>query len=80
MLMRNDRNVMANLKPGEHKGRSFFFQSVTQATKKKNFEYFRKAPTLDLDVTISDAIPVSYTKHMGAKATKQGSSGKHPAH
>ena len=25
MLMRNDRNVMANLKPGEHKERSFFF-------------------------------------------------------
>ena len=58
----------------------FFFQSVTQATKKKNLSTSERRRAYDLDVTCSDALAVSYTRHMGAKATKRGSSDKHPAH
>lgn len=47
MLMRTDRNVMMNFKGGEHmRNNAFFFQSVTQATKKKDFEYSRKVSSL----------------------------------
>ena len=46
MLMRTDRNVMMNFNGGERMRNIAFFQSVTQATKKKDFEYSRKVSSL----------------------------------
>ena len=37
-------------------------------------------PNLDLPITSSDALPLSYRRHFGAKAIKLGSWDKHPAY
>ena len=79
--MRTDRNVMVNFKLGEHMRKIdfFIFQSVTQATKKKKTLNTRKrSRAYDLDVTSqADTQPASYTRLVGAKATKLGSSEAH---
>ena len=49
------------------------FQSVIQATRKK-FKYSpNKSRTYEVLVTGTDALPLSYRRLLGAKATKLGS-------
>ena len=56
------------------------FQSVIQATRKK-FKYSpNKSRTYEVLVTGTDALPLSYRRRLGAKATKLGSRDKHPAY
>ena len=56
------------------------FQKVTQAYSEKNPSAPIRSRTLDLPITSSDALPLSYRRLVGAKAIKLGSCDKHPAY
>ena len=53
---------------------------MTQAYSEKNPSAPIRSRTLDLLMTSSDALPLSYRKLVGAKAIKQDSWDKHPAY
>ena len=57
------------------------FQRVTQAySEKRNPSAPTRSRTLDLPITSSDALPLSYRRLVGAKAIKLGSWDKYPAY
>ena len=53
---------------------------MTQAYSEKNPSAPIRSRTLDLPITSSDALPLSYRRLVGAKAIKLGSWDKHPAY
>ena len=53
--------------------------SVSDTGGSKELRTPNRRPTYDLLVTSPDALPLSYRRLMGAKATKLGLSDKHPA-
>ena len=53
---------------------------MTQACSEKNPSAPIRSRTLDLPITSSDALPLSYRRLVGAKAIKLGSWDKHPAY
>ena len=71
---------MVDFEPGEYM-RNMIFQSVTQAARKKKIRVLPiDGQTYDILVTSPDALPLSYRGHVGAKVTKLGPCGKHPAY
>ena len=61
--------------------RMMHYSVMTQANSEKEIPSAPiRSRTLDLPITSSDALPLSYRRLVGAKAIKLGSLDKHPAY